>query len=132
MFITLDSQCPISGRYRPVLNRLAEQYPSVVFYGVTPGHLQPPAQTFPVLLDPHFTLSRQLQAQLTPEVFVYDATGQLRYRGRIDDQYVDYGKTRTKVTREDLRLALDALLAHRPVPVTRQRGVGCWIEYGAR
>jgi hypothetical protein len=132
VYIVTSANCPIAAKYRPVLDRLRGQYPAVEFFAVVPGNLPPPEQTFPVLLDPRFEVSRQLNAEMTPEAFVFDKQGKLRYRGRIDDRYVDFGKARPEPTQEDLRFALDDLEAGRPVKVTRRRGVGCFVEYGAR
>jgi hypothetical protein len=49
------------------------------------------------------------------------------YRGRIDDRVADFGKRRVEPTRRDLRLALDAILAGKPVPARRTKAVGCYI-----
>ncbi len=132
VFIVTSSGCPIASRYRPQLDRLQREYPNVLFLAVTPGGLAPAAQEFPVLLDPHFVLARQLGASMTPEAFVFDEGGSLRYQGRIDDKFVDFGKARAQPTREDLRVAIDEVRAGRAVSLKRQRGVGCFIEYGAR
>ena len=131
VFIVTTATCPIAARYRPLLDRLQAGYPDVVFRGVAPGPLGAPEQAFPVLRDPRFELSRQLRAEVTPEAFLFDAHGRLRYRGRIDDRYVDWGRARPRPTSDDLRGAIDDLRAGRKVKVSRRRGVGCLIEYGA-
>ena len=48
----------------------------------------------PVLRDPEQGLARFTGARVTPEAIVYDAAKTRVYRGRINDQYVDFGKTR--------------------------------------
>jgi hypothetical protein len=128
----LSGSCPIAARYRPVLDRLRGDYPSVTFLGVVPDELPPTEQSFPVLLDPRFDLTRQLGAAMTPEAFVFDRQGKLQYRGRIDDRYVDFGKARPQAAREDLREAIEDLQAGRKVKVSRRRGVGCFLEYDRR
>src|SRR5262249_19339099 len=62
----------------------------------------------------------------TPEAFVLDARGEVRYRGRIDDQY-GVGTMRPKPTRRDLAEALTELLAGKPVSKPRTEAVGCRI-----
>ena len=62
----------------------------------------------------------------TPEAAVF-ADGELVYRGRIDDRFVDFGKTRAAATTHDLAFALQAILDGRPVPESRTRAVGCFI-----
>jgi peroxiredoxin len=61
----------------------------------------------------------------TPQVCLFDAERRLRYVGRIDNSDVK------SVTSHDVRNAIDALLAGRPVPVEKTRNFGCstkWSE----
>jgi hypothetical protein len=64
---------------------------------------------------------------VTPEVAVYSSAGRI-YRGRIDDLYVDAGRTRRAATRHDLRLAVDAALGGRPIAPSETEAVGCYIQ----
>jgi mono/diheme cytochrome c family protein len=68
----------------------------------------------------------QLGAVRTPEVFVLDRDRTVRYHGRIDDQHL-VGRQRPAPTREDLKLALEELLAGKPVSVPETTAVGCHI-----
>ena len=43
---------------------------------------------FPVVRDRRGVFARKLGAKVTPETFVIDADGKVRYHGRIDDQFV--------------------------------------------
>jgi hypothetical protein len=79
------------------------------------------------LLDPEQTLSKDCGATITPEVVVLSPKGTVLYRGRIDNKYADIGKPRTHVTERDLRDALDAILAGKPVPNPRTEAVGCFL-----
>jgi peroxiredoxin len=68
----------------------------------------------------------------TPHVFIFDADRKLRYEGRIDNN-----PREPLVTKRDARLALDAVLAGKPVPLAKTPSVGCstkWIykEEGRR
>jgi hypothetical protein len=132
VLLVLSGNCPIAQRYGPLLDRLKEEFPQATFVGVVPGAATPPDQRFMVLRDINLGLLRKLKAEMTPEAFLFDASGKLRYQGRIDDRYVDFGKARLQPTREDLRLAIQDLFAGRQVSQPRRRGVGCFIEYGAR
>jgi peroxiredoxin len=61
----------------------------------------------------------------TPQVFLFDRERKLRYVGRIDDSDV------REVKSHDLRNAIDALLAGKPVPIEKTRTFGCstkWSE----
>ena len=55
------------------------------------------------------------------------AISRLLYRGRIDDRVADFGKRRVEPTRRDLRLALDDILAGKPVQTRLTKAVGCYI-----
>ncbi|MCA8963535.1 MAG: alkyl hydroperoxide reductase, partial [Planctomycetes bacterium] len=57
---------------------------------------------------------------------VLDAQQQLVYRGRVDDQY-GYTGAREQASRDDLRLALDDVLAGRPVAVAETEVLGCAV-----
>ena len=68
----------------------------------------------------------------TPHIFIFDADRKLRYEGRIDNN-----PREPLVTKRDARLALDAVLAGKPVPMAKTPSVGCstkWIykEEGRR
>jgi len=52
------------------------------------------------------------------------------YLGRIDNRVEDFGKVRIQATEFDLRDALDAVLAGRPVPHPRTHALGCAITNG--
>ena len=69
-----------------------------------------------------------LKAKTTPEAFVLDGGGMVRYRGRIDDAYSARLKRNPIITSNDLVDALAAVVAGKPVarPVTTP--VGCTID----
>lgn len=137
LFLTTD--CPLSNNYVPELNRLNSAYASrgIAFYGIQGDatvsiedvrkHVQDFAYTFPYLLDPNETLDAFTGAATTPEAAVLSPTGQLLYLGRIDNRLEDFGKQRVQITEFDLRDALDAILAGKPVPRARTRALGCAI-----
>lgn len=131
-------ECPLAKQYAPRLKKLAEEYGprGVAFLGVdsncqdTITELAAYARVheveFPLLKDPGNTVADQFGAKRTPEVFVLDRDHIVRYRGRIDDQYL-VGRQRTEPTRHDLALALDELLSEKTVSVPLTDAVGCHI-----
>jgi thiol-disulfide isomerase/thioredoxin len=136
-FLTHD--CPISNGYAPEIASIVKQYADkgVRFYAV---HVDPDctaevarkhAREFglpcPVLLDPKHQLVKATGVTITPEVAVLTPDGKVAYRGRIDDQYPGLGKKRIAPAERDLRQALDAILAGKPVKVARTEAVGCSI-----
>lgn len=84
--------------------------------------------TCPAILDPKMVLARRVGATVKPEVAVLSPAGELLYRGRIDDRYVDFGKRRENLTAHELRDALDAVLTGKPVAVPRAPAIGCDIS----
>jgi hypothetical protein len=80
---------------------------------------------FPYLIDETQEVSRTLKAQCTPEFFLYDADRRLVYHGRLDDSWQDAGK----VTRQDLKAAIDALAAEEPVAAEQHAALGCSIKW---
>src|SRR5690606_7253412 len=64
----------------------------------------------------------------TPEIAVLDADRVLRYRGRLDSQY-RVGGVNPEAGREDLKLAIDAVLAGQPVEVAETPVDGCVISH---
>jgi thioredoxin-related protein len=81
----------------------------------------------PVLLDATQELTRRLQAAVTPETVLVDATGKVFYRGRINDLYLGPTKRQRAATTNDLREAITALLAGKPAPQPQEPAQGCKI-----
>jgi hypothetical protein len=81
---------------------------------------------FDYLYDPTQGLARALNAERTPEVFVFDRDRGLRYPGAIDDS-----RDEGAVTQHYLRDALDAILAGRDPPVVETPAVGCTVKWRA-
>lgn len=82
--------------------------------------------SFPYLYDHTQQVARIYEAECTPEFFVYNGTMRLAYHGQFDDSRPSNGKP---VTGQDLRAALDALLAKEPVPREQVPSVGCSIKW---
>jgi len=66
---------------------------------------------------------------VTPEVSVLNPDGKIQYMGRVDDMYVEHGRLRETEYRQDLRIALDEMLAGKKVSLPRTTALGCFIEY---
>jgi peroxiredoxin len=82
---------------------------------------------FPYLYDGETqSVSRAFGAKATPHAFLFDADRKLRYAGRIDDGEVG------KVTKRDLRDAMEAVLSGREVSVPTTRVFGCSVKWAAK
>lgn len=85
---------------------------------------------FDYLFDETQEVARAYDAVCTPDPYVYENAGGrflLRYHGRIDDSWKDPSQVKTR----DLALALDAILAGRPVAGTQPPSMGCSIKWKA-
>jgi hypothetical protein len=65
---------------------------------------------------------------VTPESVVFNARREIVYRGRIDDLYVDFGKSRPEPTTHELADAVEAVANGQPVRVGSTKAVGCYIS----
>ncbi len=68
-------------------------------------------------------------AKTTPEAFLVDPSGQILYRGRIDDRFPDFGKKRAKPTKEELRDALADYVSGSEIRTKQTQAVGCVMRY---
>jgi peroxiredoxin len=90
------------------------------------SHAKEHGFTFPIVKDERSRTADAYGAEHTPEIFVVDREGVVRYHGRIDENRDEPSAVRSP----DLRNALDALLAGRPVPVAATKAFGCSIKRG--
>ena len=137
VFTTTD--CPISNRYAPDIQDLAARFQKqgIVFtlvYPVTTDtpavireHVKAFAYAMPVVRDTAQELVKHTGVTVTPEVAVIGAGGQVLYRGRIDDRYLDFGKDRPHPTERSLERALEAIAQGHPVTVRETQAVGCFL-----
>ncbi len=82
--------------------------------------------TFPYLYDEDQSVAKAYRAACTPDFFLYDAERKLVYRGQFDDSRP---RNELPVTGKDLRAAVDALLAGKPVPADQTPSLGCNIKW---
>jgi len=82
--------------------------------------------TFPYLFDETQEVAKAFTAACTPDIFLFDADHRLVYRGQFDGSRPGNG---VPVTGEDLRAAIDAVLAGRAVSGDQRPSVGCGIKW---
>ncbi len=81
---------------------------------------------FPYLVDESQEVAKRFKAACTPDFFLFDGEQKLAYRGQMDDSRPGNDKP---VTGADLRAAIDAVLAGRPVPSDQKPSIGCNIKW---
>jgi peroxiredoxin len=97
-----------------------------------PAGLKEQAETFgfnfPYLYDETQAVAHAFKAACTPDIFLFDADFRLVYRGQFDGSRPGNG---VPVTGEDLRRAIDQVLADEPVPTEQHPSIGCNIKWKA-
>ena len=132
-----SGECPISNAYSPTLNDLRKKFPETALkllgVCVDPDladqairdHSKEFALRFPVARDRRGALAKALGATVTPEAFVIDDQGRIRYHGRIDDQYAARQKRNARSETHELQDAIALVLAGKTVPKEFVPAVGC-------
>jgi peroxiredoxin len=135
----LGTECPLARLYAPRLAEMARQFAprGIRFVGID-SNCQDSVEDlhrfatefklpFPVAKDRDNIIADRFHAERMCEVFVLDDALSIQYHGRIDDRYRP-GIARTVTTvRDDLRIALEELLAGKPVSVPETDVAGCLI-----
>ena len=98
----------------------------------SPANLKRQAQrlgfVFPYLYDETQAVAHAYKAACTPDIFLFDDSFRLVYRGQFDSGRPGNG---VPVTGKDLRAAIDLVLAGKPVPTNQRPSVGCNIKWKA-
>ena len=143
LILFISNHCPYVQHIRDALARLCREYQErgVAIVGInsndvtsypedSPENMRKEkarvSYTFPYLYDETQAVAKAYRAACTPDFFLFDADRRLVYRGQMDDSRPGNG---VPVTGKDLRAALDAVLAGRPVPKNQQPSVGCNIKW---
>jgi peroxiredoxin len=146
MFISVH--CPFVKHVQTQLAQIGKDYASqgLGIVGISPNdiekypddapeHLQALAQAegfnFPLCCDPSQAVAKVYTAACTPDFFLFDSQRHLAYRGQLDDSRPSNGKP---VTGQDLRHAIESLLAGKDVDPNQRPSIGCnikWIEGNA-
>jgi hypothetical protein len=139
VLVFLRRDCPVSSRYAPVVQQISAQHErDASFWLVFPDRAETPqtihnylreyAYHLPALRDPDHALVKLAQVEITPEVAVFNRNHQLLYDGRIDNWYLDLGRSRPAPTTHELADAIQAALADKTPAMNQVRGVGCYIS----
>jgi peroxiredoxin len=141
MFIC--NHCPYVKHVRDELARLAREYQAkgVAVVGISANDAiaypddGPEAMarekrevgyTFPYLYDETQEVAKAYRAACTPDLYLFDRARSLAYRGQLD---ASRPGNDVPVTGRDLRAALDAVLAGRPVAEDQRPSMGCNIKW---
>ena len=131
--------CATSTTFLPELNKIVADYgEKVAFYFVHADpelkltdilqHTEMNQIKATVLLDKEQRLQKLTQAKITPETVMLAPNGTTLYQGRVNDLYLGPTKRQRKATTQELRDALEAVQAGKPIAVAKTEAVGCKIS----
>lgn len=133
--IFVSVQCPVSNAYNARMAKLASDYKAqgINVIGINSNkaevasaikeHAATNNLAFTILKDEKNKIADRLGANVTPEVFLLDASNKLVYHGRIDD-----AQREANIKANDLREAMDAVIKGAPIKTTQARAFGCTIK----
>ena len=132
--IFIATRCPVSNAYNQRMEALYNDYSAkgVHFVFVNANFNEPAREvadhakqvgfTFPVYKDSG-NVAELFNAQVTPETYVIDKQGVIRYHGAIDDS-----QNEARIHKQGLRAALDSVLTGKDVTVAETKAFGCTVK----
>ncbi len=149
------NHCPYAKAAWPLLIKLAGDFreKGVAFVAINPNdEIQYPEDSFavmkekvrqwqinfPYLRDENQEVARIYRAMCTPDIYLFDQNRKLYYHGRINDNWpvrrntVEGGPDPQKVTKEELKEAIESLIAGNTPPETQNPSIGCSIKWKDR
>lgn len=143
LIIFMCNHCPYVKHVAPELARLAREYQEkgVAVVGINANdvashpddspekmaeEVKSRGYTFSYLFDETQKVAHAFRAACTPDFYVFDKDQKLAYRGQLDASRPDSG---IPLTGQDLRAALDAVLAGKPTPDDQKPSLGCNIKW---
>ncbi len=140
VYAFVSPECPLCQGYSLTMRNLDKQFSSkgIKFYAIVAGTFYNQQEVlnykkkyqvpFEILYDKKNSLVKIFNATITPEVFVVNENNKIIYSGRIDNWAYAPGKKRTIVTEHNLENALQAIVMHKPISVSKTKAIGCFIE----
>jgi hypothetical protein len=139
VLIFVRTDCPISNRYSPAIQRLSTQnLGKAAFWLVYPDKSESAASIrkherdfgyqLSALRDVRHALVKQSRVQITPEAAVFDVHHRLVYHGRIDNLYEDIGRSRSAPTTHELDDAIQAAMSGKALTSDTAPAIGCYIS----
>jgi peroxiredoxin len=135
VLIFYSTQCPISNEYNDRMNAIYKDYTAkgvqVIFANANQNesvnemmeHAKSAEFVFPVFKDTGNVLADRLSATVTPQAYVFDGSGTLRYQGHIDD-----ARNPARAQVHGLRNALEQVLGGQQVTKPESKAFGCTIK----
>ena len=135
VLLFISVQCPVSNAYNERMEKLAQDYKArgINVIGINSNVAEDAASakahaaehklSFTILKDAGNKIADKLGANVTPEAYFLDASNKLVYHGRIDN-----ARNAAEVQSQELRDAMDAVLAGKPIEKAEAKAFGCSIK----
>ncbi len=137
--IFIATRCPYSNAFNHVMASLAQEYENrgVAFVGINANNTEPGPEVqeharvhglhFLILKDVGNLVADRLGASVTPEVFLLDRNWKLYYHGALGNSHQPTTNP-DETNGDEIRGALNTLLAGKPAAVTETKAFGCTIK----
>jgi peroxiredoxin len=135
VLLFISVQCPVSNAYNERMAKLAQEFKDkgIAVIGINSNvaedaaavkaHAGQNSLSFAILKDPGNKIADRLGATRTPEAYLLDANNKLVYHGRIDNN-----QNASLIESNDLRNAIEALIAGRAIEKAEAKAFGCTIK----
>lgn len=135
VIIFVSTRCPVSNDYNSRMEKIYQDYKDkgITVIGINSNkeeneeeikkHAKKNNLNFLILKDRGNKVADMFEASFTPEVFVLNSNFELLYHGRIDDS-----RKIKNAKEQDLRNALEEILANKQVTKKETKAFGCTIK----
>lgn len=135
VIVFVATECPVSNDYNSRMEAIYSEYSEkgVAFIGINSNkaesverikeHAEENGLTFTILKDKNNVVADEMDASVTPEVYVINSEFEILYHGRIDNS-----RDEDDVNSNDLENALNEILDGKPVSKSSTKAFGCTIK----
>lgn len=135
VIVFVATECPVSNDYNSRMEAIYSEYSEkgVAFIGINSNkaesverikeHAEENGLTFTILKDKNNVVADEMDASVTPEVYVINSEFEILYHGRIDNS-----RDEDDVNSNDLENALNEILEGKPVSKSSTKAFGCTIK----
>jgi peroxiredoxin len=139
VLIFMATRCPYSNAFNGVMAQLASGYSSkgITFLGINSNknesveevaqHAKEKGLNFTILKDPDNKVADQYGASVTPEAYLIDTSGKIRYHGALGSSARPTTDP-NQANSQEIQAAIDQLLAGQTIAKAKTKAFGCSIK----
>lgn len=137
--IFLAPDCPLCKNYTKNIKELIELYGNKLdFFGVIPGTYYSRIEVdsflnqydlpLEIIYDSDYELVKELNATITPEVYLINENNKIIYQGLFDNWLGELGRRRQIITEFYFKQAIESYLKGEEIINPKTKAIGCFIE----